>query len=184
MKWMARVLGGLVGLCVVLVAGLWLVGLRPGHGHVAAEVEIARPAPEVFHWLNDDERVKKWISGLVEIKKLSSGENGGEVGSKFRMSEVYGGEQVEMVMRVTGFELNRSIEMEVWSVGDPKNGFTEKAKYTLTEQGGKTRLALEAQAKYFGFLPRLFEPVMTPAATKKLHDDFQRLKSLAEAEAK
>jgi uncharacterized protein YndB with AHSA1/START domain len=182
MKWVVRILGGLMGLVVVLVAGLWLVGLRPEHGRATAEVEVARPAPEVFRWINDDELLKKWIGGLVELRRISPGENGEQVGSRFRMSEVYQGERVEMEMRVTGYEVNRSIEIEGWSVGDPNNGFRETVKYTLTEQGGRTRLVMDGRANYYGFLPRLFEPLITPQAEKKLHDDLQRLKSLAEAE--
>jgi hypothetical protein len=35
-----------------------------------------------------------------------------------------------------------------------------------------------------GFFPRLFEPLITPEAGKKLTEDLQRLKQLVEAEPK
>ena len=68
MKWVWRILGGIVALLVVCVAGLWLAGLRPGHGHHSASVEINRPAAQVWRYLTADDLVKKWISGLEVIR--------------------------------------------------------------------------------------------------------------------
>ncbi len=66
---------------------------------------------------------------------------------------------------------------------DPSKGSIEKGGYELAEQNGRTRLTLSAQSEYTGFLPRLFEPLITPAAQKKLEGDLARLKSLVEGEA-
>jgi len=63
MKWVWRILGVLAALCVLPFVGLWLAGMRPGHGHVVAEVVIDRPAAQVFRWLMDDDLAKKWIGG-------------------------------------------------------------------------------------------------------------------------
>ena len=98
------------------------------------------------------------------------------------MTEVYKGESVTMEVVTTRFERDRAISIYVSSVGDPSNGFTETADYTLSDLGRKTRLRLDGKAKYSGLVPRLFEPIITPAATKKLNEDLQRLKSMAEAE--
>jgi uncharacterized protein YndB with AHSA1/START domain len=184
MKWILRILGGLVALLVLAVAGLWLAGLRPGNGHMVTEVVIDRPAAQVFRWLTEDERVKKWISGLEEVRPLSAPADGSEVGKKFHMVETYKNERVEMEMVVTKFEKDRALSILVSSAGDPNNGFSETGDYTLTEQDGKTHLRFDVQAKYFGFLPRLFEPLITPEANAKLQGDFHRLKGLAEAEPK
>jgi uncharacterized protein YndB with AHSA1/START domain len=182
MKWVLRILLGLAAMVVLAVAALWLAGLRSDAGHSAAEVVIDRPPAQVFRWLADDDRLKKWIGGLIEIREISTPPNGCEIGKKFRMTEVYKGESVTMEGVTTRFERDRAVSIYVSSVGDPSNGFTETADYTLTDLGGKTRLRLEGQAKYLGFAPRLFEPIITPAATKKLNEDLQRLKSMAEAE--
>jgi uncharacterized protein YndB with AHSA1/START domain len=182
MKWIVRIVGGLIVLFVLAVGGLWLAGLRPGHGHMVTEVAIDRPAAQVFRWLTEDERVKKWISGLEEVRPLSAPADGSEVGKKFHMVEVYKNERVEMEMVVTKFEKDRALSILVSSAGDPNNGFSETGDYTLTEQDGKTRLRFDVQAKYFGFLPRLFEPLITPEANAKLQEDFHRLKGLSEAE--
>jgi hypothetical protein len=52
------------------------------------------------------------------------------------------------------------------------------------DRNGKTRLRFEVKTKYLGFLPRLFEPFITPAANKKLNEDLQRMKQLLDAEPK
>jgi uncharacterized protein YndB with AHSA1/START domain len=182
MKWVWRILGGLVALFVLAVAGLWLAGMRPGHGQVIAQIVIDRPAPQVFRWLTDDERVKKWIGGLGELRQVSAPAGGGEVGKKFQIVETYKDQRVEMEMDVTKYEKDRALSIFISSLDDPSSGFTETGDYTLTEENGKTRLRFDVQTKYIGFVPRLFEPLITPAAKEKLEDDFRRLKSLAEAE--
>jgi uncharacterized protein YndB with AHSA1/START domain len=182
MKWVLRILLGIVTIVALAVAALWLLGLRSDAGHSAAEVVIDRPPAQVFRWLTDDDRLKKWIGGLTEIHQIVGPPDGGEIGRKFRMTEIYKDQRAEMETVTTKFQQDRAISIYVSSAGDPSNGFTETADYTLTDLGGKTRLRLEGKAKYFGLVPRLFEPLITPEATKKLTEDLQRLKSLVEAE--
>ncbi len=184
MKWIVRILGGLVALLVLCVAGLWVAGMRPGHGHVVAEIEIDRPAPQVFRWLAEDERVKKWVGGLTEVRLVSAPAGGGEVGKKFHMVEYYNAQRVDMEMEVTKFEKDRALSLLISSVGDPNNAFTETGDYMLSEQNGKTRLRFEVQTKYSGFVLGLLEPLITPKAQEKLQEDFHRMKELAEAEPK
>jgi uncharacterized protein YndB with AHSA1/START domain len=184
MKWIVRILAALVALLVLCVAGLWVAGMRPGHGHVVAEIVIDRPAPQVFRWLAEDERVKKWVGGLTEIRQVSAPASGGEVGKKFRIVEYYNGQRADMEMEVTKFEKDRALSVFISSIGDPNNGFTETGDYTLAEQSGKTRLRFEVQTKYSGFVLRMLEPMITPKAQEKLQEDFRRMKELAEAEPK
>jgi uncharacterized protein YndB with AHSA1/START domain len=182
MKWIVRILLGIVLLILLLVAALWLFSLRANHGYVAAQVEINRPPAQVFRWLTDDELVKRWIGGLAEIRDLSGTPDGPELGKKFFVSEVYEGTRVNMQMTVTRFEKDRALSVYIASLDDPRNGFTETGDYTLTDENGKTLLRFDVHTQYFGFLTRLLEPVITPQAAKKLNQDFQRLKQLAEAE--
>jgi uncharacterized protein YndB with AHSA1/START domain len=184
MKWLVRILGGLIGLMILCLAGFWLAGIRPGHGHVVEEIVIDRPAPEVFRWLAEDDRVKKWIEGLEEVKEVSKPAGGGEVGKKYWLVEYYNGQRVEMEMVVTKFEKDHALSVLISSMGDPNNGFSETGDYTLTEQEGKTRLRFEVQTKYNGFVLRMLEPLITPRAREKLEEDLRRLKELAEAEPK
>jgi uncharacterized protein YndB with AHSA1/START domain len=182
MKWIVGTLAGLIALVVLGIVALWLYGLRAEAGRSAGEVVIDRPPAQVFRWLTDDEKLKKWIGGLSEIRQVAAPPNGGEIGRKFRMTESYKGQGVEMESVVTKYEQDQAISIRVSSMDDPTNGFTETADYTLNDLGGKTRLRLEGQASYFGLVPRLFEPMITPKATEKLAEDLARLKRLAESE--
>jgi uncharacterized protein YndB with AHSA1/START domain len=184
MKWLVRILAGLIGLFVLLIAALWLWGLRTGHDVILAEVLIDRPAPQVFRYLADDDLVKKWIGGLVEIKNISIPPDGSQVGRKFHIGELYKDQRVDMELTVTRYEKDRALSIYITSLGDPNNGFTETGDYTLAEENGSTRLRFEVHTKYVGFFPRLFEPLITPEAGKKLTEDLQRLKQLVEAEPK
>jgi len=182
MKWIVGILGGLIGLVVLCILGLWVYGLRVEAGHSVEEVVIDRPPAQVFLWLTDDNRLKKWIGGLAEIHEVAAPPNGGEIGRKFRMTESYQGQSVQMEAVTTKFEQDRAISIDVSSIGDASNGFTETVDYTLTDLGGRTRIRLDGRARYTGFVPRLLEPIITPEATKKLGEDLARLKSLVEAE--
>ncbi len=180
MKWLARILIAIALAPVVAAAALWLAGERPNHGKNGAEVEINRPAAQVFRYLMEDELVKKWVGGLTEIKPVEI--YPGHVGDRLRLVVTLGDERTEMEMLVTGFEENRHIAFTVSSLSGAPVGFYEKSEYVLSEKVGKTHLSLAGRSEYYGFLPRLMEPVITWEAQKKLQEDLQRLKGLVEAE--
>jgi len=180
MKWVWRILGGIVALLVVCVAGLWLAGLRPGHGHHSASVEINRPAAQVWRYLTADDLVKKWISGLEVIRHDSPGVQG--AGEKVYLAQSYKGKRIEMEMTMGRVEAPHTLEFTLVALGDPSNGFSEQGGYTLEERDGKTRLTLETTAEYHGFLPRLLEPLITRSTYETLRGNLAQLKALVEAE--
>jgi uncharacterized protein YndB with AHSA1/START domain len=180
MKWIGRILGGLAAVAVLCIAGLWLAGLRPNHGRNSGTVEINRPAAQVWRYLTNDELTKRWVSGLDEIQHLTPGVSG--AGEKLRLRERYEGNVAEMEMTMGRVEAPQHMQFTIIGLGDPSNGFTEKGEYVLEERDGKTRVTLSGQTEYHGLLVRLMEPLITPAADKKLAGDLARLKVLVEAE--
>ena len=180
MKWLLRTVVAVMGLVATVVVVLFLVGLRPSHGKNSATVEINRPAWQVWRCITEDELLKKWVSGLVEIQSSTPGKPG--VGTKLRLAVIYEGQRTEMELTLTSYEPNKWMGFAMKSLGDPSNGFTENGEYALVERDGRTRLTLSAQSQYYGFLPRLCEPLITPAAQKKLEGDLARLKTLVEVE--
>lgn len=44
-------------------------------------------------------------------------------------------------------------------------------------------MTVKKDSAYYGFLPRLFEPLITPSAQKLLEENLRTLKRLVEAEA-
>jgi uncharacterized protein YndB with AHSA1/START domain len=181
MKWVWRILGSLAALAGIAVVGLLLAGLRTNHGRNSATIEIARPVAQVWRYLSTDELTKKWVSGLEEIRHLTPGIEG--AGEKLYLVETYENERVAMEMTIERFEAPHHIAFTLVGLGDPSQGFTERGEYLLAEQNGTTRLTLSGTTVYNGFLPRLFEPLITPAAQKKLEEDLHRLKQLVESES-
>jgi len=179
MKWVRRILGGLAAFVVLCIAALWLAGMRPSHGRNSGTVEINRPAAQVWRYLTDDELTKKWLSGL-EIQHVTPGVTG--AGEKLRLKERYKDEMVEMEMTMVRVEAPRHMEFTLEGLGNPSNSFTEKAEYVLEEKDRKTRVKLSGYTEYHGLFVRLMEPLITPAADKKLAEDLSRLKALVEAE--
>ena len=182
MKALGIVLACLLGLLCLAVVGRLVAGLRSGAGRGAATVTIGRPPAQVFLWLEDHERTKKWVAGLVSIEEDPG--TAGRVGSRARMVVEMGKERTEMVSEVTALERPKRLEFILHSV--PENapsGFTERVRYQLEEQpGGATRLTLSGETKYRGAMLRLMEPIISKLAQKKLTEDLARLKSLTEAE--
>jgi len=180
MKWVRRILIWIVAVVVLVVLGLWLAGFRKGAGINSATIDINRPPAQVWRYLTNDDLVKKWVSGLTEIRHLTPGVEG--VGNRFEMTVVMDGERTDMEMEITAFVPNRQIGFKVKSIGHPSMGFTETGEYAIVEQDRNTLLTLTGRSRYFPFWLQLLEPLITSSAQKKLVGDLARLKSLVEAE--
>jgi uncharacterized protein YndB with AHSA1/START domain len=180
MKWVKKIAKALALLVVIIVLGLYVFGFRPGAGQNSATVEIHRPAAQVWRYLNDDDLVMKWVSGLKEIRHKTPGVTGAR--NRFEMTEEMNGRRTDMVMEITAFDPPKHIAFEISSLEGASPGFTETGEYVLTEANGTTQLTLSGSSKYFPFWVQLMEPIITPSAQKKLEGDLARLKSLVEAE--
>jgi uncharacterized protein YndB with AHSA1/START domain len=180
MKWVWRILGAIFSLILLVVICLWLAGFRSGAGHNSATVIIHRPAAQVWRHLENDDLVLKWVSGLTEIHRLTPGVT--RAGSRMAMANVRGNRRTEMEMEITDFAPNSHIGFKLRSPAGASPEFTETAEYVLSEQGGHTTLTLRGDSRYFPFWIQLMEPIITPAAQKKLQGDLARLKALLEAE--
>jgi uncharacterized protein YndB with AHSA1/START domain len=180
MKWVKKIAKALALLVVIVVLGLYLYGFRPGGGQNSATVEIHRPAAQVWRYLSDDDLVMKWVSGLKEIRHKNPGVAG--TGARFEMTVEMDGQRTDMVMEITAFDAPKHIGFRLNSAEGVSPAFTETGEYVLTEANGTTQLTLSGSSKYFPFWVQLMEPMITPAAQKKLEGDLARLKSLVEAE--
>jgi uncharacterized protein YndB with AHSA1/START domain len=180
MKWVWRILGGIVALVLLCILGLWLAGFRSGAGKNSATVVINRPAVQVWRYLNNDDLVLKWVSHLNEIRQLTPGVSG--AGKRFAMAAVTDNQRTDMEMEITDFVPNSHIGFRLKSPEGVSPGFTETGEYVLAEEDGRTTVTLSGESKYFPFWVQLMEPMITPAAQKKLEGDLARLKALVEAE--
>ncbi len=182
MKWIIRIGMITVGVPSLAIGLLMLARFRPGRGHIRAEVEINRPASQVFRWISHEDLIKQWVGGLSEITPISSAGESGEIGKRFHMTELDREEnaRTEMEMTVTEYVPSEKLGFQIRSLGGQAEGFVENAEYRLSPVPGGTELTFEIQTDYYGRLPRAFEPMITRAARKKVQRDLGRLKVLVE----
>lgn len=163
---------GLVVLGFLLIATgvLYIIG-----GQTAvyrADIEIDAPPETVFSYLTEIDLLLQWMDGVTEIKPLTEG--GHRVGARARVT-IHEGEAA-FVMED---ELLRSEPSELLQVRLTSSAFVILSTYTLHTHGDKTHLSQELRADYKGFI-RLFAPFASGEATRKMNDDFGRLKRLIE----
>lgn len=177
MKWVLIVIGALLGLVVVCVLALFLVSRRSGAGQSTHSVVVARPVAEVWTWITEPDKVRQWVSWLVDIRTTETGPP--RVGMKevWVMDDPNMKKQLEIDGTITevvpGQRLGVAISLPGYFEGD--------MVYSLTEVEGGTRLETKGRYKYLDFVFSVMEPLVTPEADKKMRGDLARLKSLAEA---
>jgi uncharacterized protein YndB with AHSA1/START domain len=167
-----------VTVLVVAVLVLMLLGRRDGAGTVSANIEINRPAAEVWPWVIEPEKLKSWVSGMLEIEHLTPGEP--RVGSRGRA----------VVVDPKQPNVRFNVESEINAIQPPSaltitlhapEGFHGVVHYQLEGSGGSTRLTCIGEFKFERWFAKLMEPVITSSAQKKLESDLRILRSKAEA---
>jgi uncharacterized protein YndB with AHSA1/START domain len=180
MKWVAIIGGGLVGLGVLAVLVLAALGMRSGAGRIAGEEEIDRPPAEVWPWIVEGDRLEQWVGWLTEVYDLTPGTDGVGARRKWVMIDpTMNNRRVEIAGEVTAYDPERLSTMAIESPGM----FSGTASYALTDLGaGRTRIEYTSEFRMQSWLGRLFEPLVTPQASRKAVDDLARLRQLIEAE--
>ncbi|MBN1350145.1 hypothetical protein JXJ21_12090 [candidate division KSB1 bacterium] len=176
MKWLKKLFISLLALLVLAFAALYFFsrGAR-GIGVNEVIVQINRPASQVYPWLVESVKLKQWIGGFTESVALTEG--GLRIGAKSGEIYVTGNDTTDMVSEVINFRKNEFLFLLITSAA-----FDVDARYMLSESAGTTKLHYFATTQYKPFAARLFEPLATPAAQKKIEHDLNSLKALVEAE--
>jgi len=180
MKWILRIVAALVALAGVAVMVLLILGHRDGAGRVHAAAEINGSPQQLWPWLTEPAKLKQWISWLVEIRTT---EQTPRIGGKevwVMRDENNGGQLMEIEGTLTEYAPPARLSVHT----ETRNEFTGDQTYRLADLGnGRTRLEIDGQYRFLPWFARLLEPVITPAAEKKLAGDAARLKSLVEGGA-
>jgi uncharacterized protein (TIGR03067 family) len=172
MKWVWRVLLGLIGLLVLGLVTLLALGARSDAGMMRASVEIARTPATVWPWLQDPEKLKAWVGWLVEVRQT------GPDREVWVMEDRNNGNmRVEILGVTTAKDQPRRLAVHTTTPGE----FDGDHSYVLTDLGGRTRLEMEEHFHFSERLAQLMEPLITHEARVKMVDDLARLKSLIES---
>jgi uncharacterized protein YndB with AHSA1/START domain len=179
LKWIGIVVAALIVLPFVT---LLILSQRANAGASHTEIEIAAAPEAVWPWLDEGARLKQWVSWLVEVREPQPVHHGvGAPMTWVMKDENNGGALMPMAGKFT--EYNPPTHFK-FSIGSPREMFEGEEAYTLVRlDNGHTRMAIDARYRYHQWFAALMEPLITPAADKKMRSDLAKLKSLIETHA-
>jgi uncharacterized protein YndB with AHSA1/START domain len=180
LKWIAIALGVLL---IVPMVTLLVLGHRADAGRVQAAIEIAAPPEQVWTWIDDGDKLKQWVSWLVEVQYPDphNAHGAGATRVMVMKDENNGG----MLMRIVGKcrEYTPPSRMAI-ALSDTDGVFNGDQTYQLKDMGnGHTRLEVRGSYHFSQWFANLMEPLIIPQATKKMMADVAHLKTLVESKA-
>jgi len=120
-------------------------------GTIRHTIEIDRPPADVWPWLEEPEKQKQWMKGLLSNEPL---EDARGPGSRFRMRIKEGRRESGYEGEVVAREPERRLAVKLEGGCFPKD-MAMHVDYRLTDLGGRTRLDYECGAEVPGFWMRL-----------------------------
>jgi carbon monoxide dehydrogenase subunit G len=182
MKWVLRIAGGVVAVLTLGFIVLFALSRRADAGRSVSTIEIAASPEQIWPWINDGAKLKQWISWTEEVRVPSDSPQSG-----LGMKRVYvmrdpneANARMNIDILTTKYEAPAYQELAMSTPG----AFEGTESYRLTPLANhRTRVEIDGKFHYSIFFAQLMEPLITPAATKKLEDDMGHLKKLVESEA-
>jgi uncharacterized protein YndB with AHSA1/START domain len=178
MKWVLRIVGGLAAILLITAGVLFAMGFRSDAGRIHISIEIAASREQVWQWANDPDKMKQWISWLVEVRTDPS--HPMAVGAKrvlVMKDENNGGQLMEIQGTCREYNPPERIVMQLSAAG----AFDGDATYSLAAIGtDRTRLDVENRYTFGSGFARLMEPLISHLAQKKMQMDTAHLKQLVE----
>ncbi len=177
MTWVIRIVAGLCAILSCAVVVLLFLGSRPGASDIKTSIEIARPPADIWPYIREGDKLKSWISWLVDVRNESPTPDA--VGAKFvwvMEDRNNNNEKMEIHSEVTAIQPPNVLSVKMGGSG----AFTGIATYRLTPIPLGTRLELESHYEFTMWFARLMSPIIMPAARKKMNGDLARLKANTE----
>ncbi len=172
MKWVLRILGGLIGVLVLGVVVLFAMSQRANAGKMHNSIELNAPAERVWAWVTDPGKLPQWVSWLVEVR-------GERKNCVWVMRDENNGGQI---MEIHSTVVEDAPPHRFRANLSAAEGFDGEATYEITDLGGgRVRLDINAAYRFNMWLAKLMEPVIMPSAEKKMLRDLATLKSKVEA---
>lgn len=143
---------------------------------VRSQIDIARPAAEVFAYVSDQTNAPHWQEGLREVKRTTQGPIG--VGSEHAFSRVFAGRRIESWNRFVAYDATRLfVEFEI-----PNGPITGVASYRVEPtRADACRLTGAVRFRASGVM-RLATPFLSRVMKRDSERDHRRLKALLEAQ--
>jgi uncharacterized protein YndB with AHSA1/START domain len=171
-KKVASALGIGIGLVAIAAAILLGLGMRPGAGTITASIEIGRSPDQVWPWLHDPDKLKTWVSWLLEVRQQT------ETRQIWIMEDRDNSNaRIEIFCDFTTIEKPRRMVIDLNSL----DAFEGETVFTLTPQGAnRTKLEQSGTYRYHHWFAKLMSPVIAYSAQRKLAGDLAQLKAALE----
>ena len=137
-------------------------------------LQIARPASEVFAFIDDESKTSRWLELCVSLRRVSDGPKG--VGTHLHYVHREGGRNGEMQGVVTDYEPNRRLGMRYT---DPM--FDVLVDFWLAGENGGTALRHATEITPKTFMGRIMGPLIGLAMRRQMRKDTRTLRALVEA---
>ena len=179
MKWVLIILGVIAGIIVIAVATLAFLGSRADANRLQSSVVIHGKPEAIWPYLYEPEKLKGWVSWLMEVRNESPGEPTQGSRSVWVMEDRNNkNARMEISSEVERVESARLLAVRLSVPG----AFTGKASYTLTPLGdGSTRVECDSRYEFDNKLAKLMMPLIMRSAGKKMTADLDHLRSNVEA---
>src|SRR5262245_63529213 len=112
MRFLTRMMQVIVLVGLTLAVVLWFAARRGDRGMIEEEITIARPAPAVFRWISSEDLARRWISDLVELRKVDVASAQQNLPG-FKMTQMVAGRRVEMTLRIARVVPNQELNLLV-----------------------------------------------------------------------
>ena len=179
MKWILIVLGSLIALLLLSGVVLFAMGQGADANRITTTVVIHQKPEAVWPWLYQQDKVKQWISWLVEVRDEGNGEPVVGRKSVWVMEDKNNNNaRTEITGTIKAFEPARRIEVDMVAA----EGFKGHVTYTLTPlPGGSTQVVEDSRYDFDNGFARFMTPLICWQAKKKMVDDQAHLRALVEA---
>lgn len=146
---------------------------------VAAEIEISKTPQEVFPWIADPEMAMQWQQNIKSSEVVDRKPE--IVGTEFKEILEEGGDELEMLGRITDFVDDKLMEFHLES-----RIHVVDVIYKLEEIEGHTRLSAEADIEWkfpLNFVRVFLGRKMRSNLSNEMIDELNTLKRICESES-
>jgi uncharacterized protein YndB with AHSA1/START domain len=178
MKWILRILGALAVLVILAVAALAVAGQRAEAGHSRASIEVAASPEQVWPWLNDPDKLKQWISWLIEVR------GGTPAAGTKRVLVMKDENNHGQLMEIEETILDCTPPSHLSMTLSVPGSFTGDHNFQVTDLGsGHSRLDIQMGYRFDSWFARLMEPIVSRLVRQKMESDMAHFKQMVEASA-
>lgn len=143
--------------------------------NVEDSIVINRPIGEVFAYVSDLTNAPEWQTGLLEVRKMTTEQQG--IGTRYTFVRKFLGRRLEASNVFTAYEPNALVSFSTTS-----GPMSVLASYLFKREPAGTRVTCSMEMNPQGF-SRLAEPLIAASIRREMSAEFGYLKDLLENRA-